>query len=443
MDPVDEADQTLTDRYRLLHLIGSGGMSRVYAARHELLNKQVAVKVLKKDLATDRDAVTRFHREAMAAAGIGDPHIVDITDYGFTEQGEAFIVMEHLEGQSLREMIVAQSDCLELDRSLNITRQILLALCAAHARGIVHRDLKPDNVFVTPLDGEDFVKLLDFGISKIRRLPDENDDLTELTATGAFMGSPKYVAPEQVRNVSRVDHRADLYALGVMVYDMLTGSVPFTGKSMMDVLLKHVNEEPVPPRALRPDLGLPRELEAYCLKAMSKAPADRHQTAEEMLAALAEARTPASHPAVVADPGPGAGPPWRLVLGIGLVAGAAFAGYHLLGASGEPPTAATSKVRTSQAAAPAPPPAAPGKTTLQPDASGAASGPGPDSGAAKAAEERPTPPARPRVARRPRPAAAKKPRTKKVKKPVAAPPAKVPGKTPNKDKKTDYRFKEI
>lgn len=277
------AGRVLDGRYTVLELLGSGGMSVVYLARHERLRKMVAVKVLRQELATSKDSLLRFHREAMAAASIGDPHIVDVTDYGFTETGDAYLIMERLEGNDLRHEISAVG-AIEAGRAVSITRQILRALRAAHARGIIHRDLKADNVFLTKRDGFDFVKLLDFGISKITQPLD--DAPVGSTGTGVVMGTPLYIAPEQAHGERDVDHRADIYSLGVILYEMLTGALPFAGKSALDLMLKHVQEQPTPPRMRRPDLNLPPELEAVVLKAMAKSPGARFQSAEEMLAAL-------------------------------------------------------------------------------------------------------------------------------------------------------------
>ena len=279
--------QTISERYTILDEIGRGGMSIVFRARHELLKKTVAVKVLKQSLATDKISLSRFHQEAMAAASLGDQHIVDITDYGFTSSGEAFIVMEHLEGQGLREVLKKEGP-LEAGRSVSITRQILKALSAAHEQGIIHRDLKCDNVFLVPREGHEFVKLLDFGISKVKKAEGSED--TGLTATGVVMGTPQYIAPEQAHGVEDVDHRVDIYSLGVILYEMCTGRLPFTGNSAIDILMKHIQQDPIPPRQCRPDLGISEELERVVLKALEKEPDDRYDTAEAMLEDLPDAR---------------------------------------------------------------------------------------------------------------------------------------------------------
>jgi serine/threonine-protein kinase len=275
--------QTVGGRYTVLELLGAGGMSVVYLARHELLKKPVALKVLREELATNQASLSRFHREALAAASIGDPHIVDVTDYGFTESGDAYIVMERLDGRDLRRTIAAEG-ALAAGRAVAIARQILRALQAAHARGIIHRDLKAENVFLSQRDGHDFVKLLDFGISKITQPLDDGNQAA--TGTGVVMGTPQYIAPEQAHGAQDLDHRVDIYAMGVILYEMLTGSLPFTGKSALEIVMKHVQEEPEPPRVRRPELAIPPELEAIVLRAMAKKAGARFASAEAMLAAL-------------------------------------------------------------------------------------------------------------------------------------------------------------
>ena len=282
--------QILAERYAVLGHLGSGGMSIVYKARHEMLKKMVAVKVLKESLATNKISLSRFHREAMAAASIGDPHIVDITDYGFTDRGDAFIVMEYLEGQSLRELL-RKEGALDTGRCVSIMRQILKGLGAAHQQGIIHRDLKSDNVFLVPQDGHDFVKLLDFGISKVLQPIESETGEVSLTSTGVVMGTPQYIAPEQAHGIENVDHRADIYSLGVMLYEMLTGSLPFTGRAAIEILMKHIQDDPMPPSQRRPDLHIPEVLEQMTLKAMSKDPDDRFASTEEILRALPDPKS--------------------------------------------------------------------------------------------------------------------------------------------------------
>jgi tRNA A-37 threonylcarbamoyl transferase component Bud32 len=288
--------QTLAGRYAILEEIGRGGMSVVYLARHTLINRTVAVKVLREELVNQRESISRFHREAMAAASIGNPHIVSITDYGFLHDGNAFIVMEHLEGQNLRSILRARG-AMEAGRCVAIVRQILAALTAAHDRGIIHRDLKGDNVFLCSRDGEDLVKLLDFGISKVQQ--PLGADASRLTATGAIIGTPQYMSPEQARGQAEIDHRTDIYSLGVILFEMLTGDVPFKADSVTDLLIKQIQEPPVPPSRVRPDLGIPTWLDRVALTCLQKAPDRRYASAREMLSDLPD--LPALQ---VAAPGP-------------------------------------------------------------------------------------------------------------------------------------------
>jgi len=332
--------KTLAERYTVLDKLGAGGMSVVYLARHELLKKLVAIKLLRDEIAANKASLSRFHREALAAASIGDPHIVDVTDYGFTDRGEAFIVMERLEGQDLRRLI-ASHGALGVGRSVSIARQILRGLMAAHGRGIIHRDLKAENVFLCQRDGVDFVKLLDFGISKVVHPVDEGGPVAA-TGTGVVMGTPQYIAPEQAHGSPDVDHRADLYGLGVILYEMLTGSLPFNGSTPLEVVMKHVQEPPEPPRQRRPDLNLPEAVERVVLKALSKQPGDRFRNAEEMLAALPD---PGQLPGgfvsgVVSGPLPAAPAPrrWPLLLAGAGVATAAGVVLLLLRGPQAPPT---------------------------------------------------------------------------------------------------------
>ncbi len=358
--------RTISERYTILDEIGRGGMSIVYRARHELLKKTVAVKVLKQSLATDKISLSRFHREAMAAASLGDPHIVDITDYGFTSSREAFIVMEHLDGNGLREVLKEEGP-LEGGRCVSIVRQILKALSAAHDQGIIHRDLKCDNVFLVQRERREFVKLLDFGISKIKKTEGVED--TGLTATGVVMGTPQYIAPEQAHGVEDVDHRVDIYSLGVILYEMSCGRLPFTGSSAIDILMKHIQQDPIPPRQCRPDLGISVELERVILKAMEKEPDDRYASAREMLEDLPDPRElPGGYTSGALSPVPV--PSGRGTLGllfalgaiVLLAGGALMLALHAGGPSLDPDGGLTTDL------VPARPDAAPAKVARRPDA---------------------------------------------------------------------------
>jgi serine/threonine protein kinase len=267
----------IAGRYELLSELGRGGMGLVFCARHIAINKTVAVKVLRNGLAQNAEAITRFHREARAAASIGNPHIVDVIDFGYTDDGDAYIAMELLEGTDLRRA-VRVAGTLSIDRAVELSKQIAKALSAAHGRGIIHRDLKSENVFLVDRDGREHVKLLDFGISKVTELDDAQGPLT---SDGVLMGTPHYMAPELLNGATVADARADLYALGCVLFEMVTGGLPFTGKTAMEVAFKHVHEQPAVPSQRNP--LVPPMLDAVILRALEKAPNDRFATAEEFL----------------------------------------------------------------------------------------------------------------------------------------------------------------
>ncbi|MBL8681906.1 MAG: protein kinase [Myxococcales bacterium] len=290
----DEADEALVGRilagrYQLESVLGRGGMGVVFSGRHIAINRPIAVKVLRRNLASSGDAVTRFHREARAAASIGSPHIVEVFDFGFTDEGDAFIAMERLEGTDLRKL-VREAGALAPGRALAIARQIARGLSAAHARGIVHRDLKSENVFVCSREGGEHIKLLDFGISKVTELDDTRGPLT---SEGVVMGTPHYMAPELLHGAMAADARADIYALGCVLYEMLTGGVPFNGRTPMEVAYKHVHEAVEPPSKRRP--GLSPALDALVLRALEKQPDKRFDNTDAFVRALDELeRAPSS-----------------------------------------------------------------------------------------------------------------------------------------------------
>ncbi len=272
--------RTLAGKYRLLGLLGEGGMGAVYLAEHVRLGRQVAVKRLRRDLARDPRAVRRFQREARAATAATHHHIVEIVDIGAAEDGAPFIVMEYLRGRSLAGLLRSEGR-LDPSRACLIVGQALAALAAVHERGIVHRDLKPDNVFLTPRGAQrDYVKLLDFGISKMRS--EEPAGLT-LTRTGVTMGTPYYMSPEQARGSRDIDHRVDLYAAGIMLYECLTGRVPFDGANYHQLLQAILAHQVTPPGTLVP---LDAELEQVVLRAITKEPDERFASAAEMHYAL-------------------------------------------------------------------------------------------------------------------------------------------------------------
>jgi eukaryotic-like serine/threonine-protein kinase len=257
----------VSDRYRIIRKVGEGGMGAVYQAEHALIEKRVALKILFQDLTRRPDLVMRFLQEAKSASRIGHENVIDISDFGQSADGLVYIAMEFLEGQDLGKTLKAEK-FLPWLRARPILMQITKGLRAAHARGVIHRDMKPENVFLVQKEGRpDFVKVLDFGIAKV--VSADDNDGPRLTQTGMIFGTPEYMSPEQAQG-HPPDHRVDVYAVGCIMYHVLTGAVPFTADSFMGILTKHLLEPVVPPRKRRPDLGIPADVEAVCLRAMEK-----------------------------------------------------------------------------------------------------------------------------------------------------------------------------
>src|SRR5712671_5224832 len=284
--PAAEADpligRTVNDRYRIVEAIGQGGMGRVYKALQSPLDRVVALKILGAGHDRDPNFYKRFFLEASVTAKLTHPNTITLYDYGRTEDGIFFIAMEYLDGRTLSQAM-QQEGPLSQERAIHVAQQICRSLREAHALGIIHRDLKPANVMLLrQYDDHDFVKLLDFGLVKF--FHGDNPE-GEITNAGTFMGSPHYIAPEQARNQGP-DQRCDIYSLGVLLYHMLTGRVPFTAPAPLDIILKHLHDAPVPPRELRPDLPIDAQLEAIALRCMAKERADRFQSMDDLLAAL-------------------------------------------------------------------------------------------------------------------------------------------------------------
>jgi serine/threonine-protein kinase len=261
------------ERYEISAVIGEGGMGVVYSARHCALGKRFALKALRKDLATDREIAARFMQEARTAASVSHPGLVEIIDFGRLPTGQPFFVMELLEGQSLAQL-VRRGGPVPAARAIDIVRQIADALGTAHERSIVHRDLKPDNIHISAgVGGRDRVTIVDFGLAKVI-------GASRLTRAGMVFGTPHYMSPEQAQG-DPTDHRADIYALGVVMYEMFTGRVPFEADSYMGVLTKHMFMAPTPPSQL---VGIDKlgVLEDIILRCLEKKPDHRYQTLREL-----------------------------------------------------------------------------------------------------------------------------------------------------------------
>jgi serine/threonine-protein kinase len=271
---------TLSERYLVTRKVGQGGMGAVYEATHTLIGKRVAVKVLLEKYAQREAIVTRLKQEAQLASSIRHEHIIDITDFGNTQDGRTFVVMEYLEGESLAELLARETKLPE-QRILRIISQAASALAAAHDKGIVHRDIKPENVFLLKRKEQDFVKVLDFGISKSLRASDDENEPPRLTQTGMVLGTPLYMSPEQARGDDDLDHRVDIYALGVIMYESATGHVPFVGNNYLSVISQVLNEDPKPLRELVPELS--EEFEAIVSRTMAKDRNERYASAKDLL----------------------------------------------------------------------------------------------------------------------------------------------------------------
>lgn len=270
--------QILDNKYRIEARLGAGGMGTVYRALHLLIDRPVAVKVLNQRFVEDEAAQTRFRREAKAAGRLQHANAVTVTDFGQTSDGYVYIVMELLQGQTLRD-VLARDAPLEVARAVSFMMQVSAAVAAAHEAGIIHRDLKPANIFIVQrADVPALVKVLDFGIAKLASESFEEGDKETLTAVGAMIGTPRYMSPEQC-NGAELTPAADVYSLGVILYEMLTGTVPFSGSTPLAIAIKHAGELPRDPREI--NASIPGELAQLVLHALEKQPEDRPQNASE------------------------------------------------------------------------------------------------------------------------------------------------------------------
>jgi serine/threonine-protein kinase len=354
--------KVIDGRYVVEGILGEGGMGVVYRGRHKVIEKRVAIKILRDDMAKDAEIMARFLQEARAASAIGNPHIVDVSDFGQLPDRSTYFVMEYLDGQSLASVLSQSERPLPIERILHIVMQLARGLGAAHDANIVHRDLKPDNIMlVTRSQERDFVKILDFGIAKV------GSGATAKTKAGSVFGTPHYMSPEQAAGTP-VDQRTDIYSLGVILYEMASGRVPFDADNFMGILTQHMYKAPVPIRALVPDISVSPGLEAVILKCLTKKPEGRYASMSELhddLLRLEQGRVPRAVDDLMARSGgfnvpadyfrssglplpvPGVPyggrgrPRWQIVLGVGALAmGVGVGMAFILAKSG--PTAAQS-----------------------------------------------------------------------------------------------------
>ena len=282
----------LDNRYRLLRRIGAGGMGAVYEAVHEVLNTRVAIKLLHPAYSDEAEPLERLRREAQAASQIGSPHIVDVRDFGQAPDGSTYMVLELIEGVSLfRELLFG---AMPFDRAAVICVQMADALQEAHARGIVHRDLKPENILLTTRHGRpDFVKIVDFGIARMQ-------GTAKITVDGNVVGTPQYMSPEQCAGLE-IDSRTDIYSLGVVLYQMVTGQLPFDDPNLTRLIALHLREDPVPPTRAAPEADIPTAIEETILRCLAKRPADRIGTMRALaqeLRPFARSRVSATAPTI-------------------------------------------------------------------------------------------------------------------------------------------------
>lgn len=412
--PAPVRGRMLGGRYRLGRQLGVGGYGAVFAAEDLLTHDRVAIKVLTPAASQCAELVTRFHREAIAASRARHPHIVDIADFDVDDDGGHYIVMERLDGRDLAAAIeeaIEDGGRLAPARALVIAAQCARGLAAAHRVGVLHRDLKPANVFLVQRpDGGESVKIIDFGISKLTRAA---GDYTDVTSSSKVVGTPAYMAPEQACG-NPLDARADVYALGVMLFEMLVGERPFTGRSPIEILTRHLRAPRVPPSASRPELAACPGLDALVLRALAAAPDARFRTMEELgdaiLACLraidpeaAEHATEitgeltATEDAAAAGAAARARRAWR-GLGLGLAAIAVTVTLAVTTWGGEDDGPAVPAAATEREPAPAAAPAAPAPGAVA-TAAGAARDPGVTPGPSADAGPEPVPPAE--VAREP------------------------------------------
>jgi len=292
--------EVIDGRYKVETRLGEGALSTVYSATHQLIEKRVALKVLKSEFVADPEIVERFLREAKAASRLSHERIISLSDFGKVPSGAPFFVMELLDGRTLSDLLY-QGKGLPIPEAVRLVTEIGSGLAAAHQHGVVHRDLKPDNVgLVRDTEGVEHVKILDFGLAKITQ---EN---RKLTRAGQVLGTPEYMSPEQASG-QPVDHRSDVFSLGILLYRLVVGRVPFAGDTFMEVISRVLSERPRAPRTLCDSPDLTVALEGIILRALARAPQDRFSTMDAMLEALRQATEPEAEDSAVStwvDPGP-------------------------------------------------------------------------------------------------------------------------------------------
>lgn len=271
----------LAGNYEILSVLGQGGMGVVYKARHALMDRIVAIKMLQAQLITDSMSVKRFQHESKAASRINHPNVISVYDFGISPTGQPYIVMDYLEGTPLSDEIKREGQ-IGVERTIKIMAQACDALEHAHKQGVIHRDLKPSNIVLINFDGDkDFVKVVDFGVAKLLT----GTESQKLTQVGEVCGSPVYMSPEQCKGLD-LDNRSDVYSMAIVVYEALTGRLPILGKTMVETMFEHVSSPPKTIAEARPDLYIPERLEAVIMKALSKDPKDRHQSMDHLRADL-------------------------------------------------------------------------------------------------------------------------------------------------------------
>lgn len=276
---VSLAGKVLAGRYEVMSLIGEGALGAVWKAKQRMVERIVAIKVLSESTEEQSAAFLRFQREAQALSSLNHPNIVMVFDFGLSEEGFPFLVMDYLQGQNLHQLI-QQEGRMEVDRAVPIFIQICNAMAHAHSRGILHRDLKPDNIILTENDGtRDIVKLVDFGIAK--RLDEDRQNVRKLTVEGQVLGTPAFMSPEQIMG-NKLDARSDIYSFGCLMFYSLTGVLPISGSSSIDTMAKHISNEPMDFATAAPGIVIPQGLQRCIKKALKKFPEERQQTMAQM-----------------------------------------------------------------------------------------------------------------------------------------------------------------